>query len=82
MWPFMHWGLRLDCVVTRALTLCGVALGWLAHPQTTIIRRLLDIARGMVYVHSQKVVHGDLKCSNVMLVSNTQDPDMFVAKVR
>lgn len=43
---------------------------------------LLDVAHAMAYMHKHNVIHGDLKCANIML--NTGGPALyhrFVAKV-
>lgn len=47
-----------------------------------ILRLLLDVSEAMSYMHKHNVIHGDLKCSNIML--NTGGPsnhNRFVAKV-
>lgn len=40
-----------------------------------------DICRGMVYLHKQNVLHGDLKASNVLLCTKPDDPRGFTVKV-
>ncbi|GMH43068.1 hypothetical protein BSKO_10990 [Bryopsis sp. KO-2023] len=46
-----------------------------------IYRTAQDIARGMKYLHDNKVIHGDLKSSNVLLQRSATDPRGYVAKV-
>ncbi|CAD7700036.1 unnamed protein product [Ostreobium quekettii] len=41
----------------------------------------LDIASALAYLHSQKVVHGDLKAHNVLLKSTSADERGFFCKV-
>ena len=41
----------------------------------------LDIARGMVYLQSQHVLHGDLKPENVLLQPKANDIKQFQAKL-
>ena len=35
----------------------------------------LDIIRGLVFLHSNKVVHADLKAKNVLLTQNAGEPN-------
>ena len=37
----------------------------------------LDIIRGLVFLHSNKVVHADLKAKNVLLTQNAGKPDLL-----
>ena len=50
--------------------------------QPAVLRMAHDIASGMAYLHSRQVVHGDLKCENVLLAeAPVGSPEMVVAKV-
>jgi len=52
------------------------------HPEMqVIIDTCKDIARGMKYLHDNGIVHGDLKCDNVLLQSSHVDAKGFTAKV-
>lgn len=46
-----------------------------------VLRRAKDVAAGMAYLHSCHVCHGDLKCENILLVSDQEDPYGQKAKV-
>lgn len=46
-----------------------------------IVDTCKDIARGMKYLHDNGIVHGDLKCDNVLLQSSHVDTKGFTAKV-
>ncbi|KIY91336.1 hypothetical protein MNEG_16628 [Monoraphidium neglectum] len=45
------------------------------------LQLLLDVARGMAYLHERNVVHADLKCQNVLLASSPEAPWGCVAKI-
>lgn len=47
-----------------------------------MLRCLLEIVFGMEYLHSLSIVHGDLKCANVLCKSSTSDARGFTCKVR
>jgi hypothetical protein len=51
------------------------------HDQESILRLLLDVARGMVELHKHTIIHTDLKPSNIMFVSSSTDPRGWVAKI-
>ena len=40
-----------------------------------------DVASAMAHIHSAKILHADLKASNILLKSDVNDPRGFVAKV-
>jgi serine/threonine protein kinase len=46
-----------------------------------LLRRALDVASGLAYLHSRSVCHGDLKWENVLLKSERQDTDGVIAKI-
>ena len=46
-----------------------------------VLKCLLEIVFGMEYLHSIGVVHGDLKCANVMCTSKLSDTRGFVCKI-
>ena len=46
-----------------------------------VLKCLLEIVYGMEYLHSIGVVHGDLKCANVMCSSKLSDARGFVCKI-
>lgn len=52
------------------------------HPEMrVIVEACKDIARGMKYLHDNDVVHGDLKCDNVLLQTSHVVSKGFTAKV-
>lgn len=46
-----------------------------------VAKTALEIASAMNYLHSLRIIHGDLKCGNVLLKSNGSDPRGFICKV-
>ena len=46
-----------------------------------ILKCLLDIVYGVEYMHSNGVLHGDLKCANVLCKACSTDIRGFICKV-
>ena len=46
-----------------------------------VLLTLRDVAAGVAYLHTIKVLHGDLNTNNVLLCSKSTDPRGFIAKV-
>ena len=47
----------------------------------TILQTARDVTTGMAFLHDKGVLHGDLTCSNVLLVQDALDPRGFHVKV-
>ena len=45
-----------------------------------VLRCLLEVVYGMEYLHSLSIVHGDLKCGNVLCKSSTLEARGFTCK--
>ncbi|GAB4819736.1 hypothetical protein N2152v2_006782 [Parachlorella kessleri] len=46
-----------------------------------VLMCLADVARGMVHLHSQNIVHGDLKAANVLMKSREDGGKGFTCKI-
>ncbi|KZO98419.1 kinase-like protein [Calocera viscosa TUFC12733] len=44
----------------------------LQHPEADPLHMLMGVGRGLTYVHSQSIVHGDLKANNVLVDDSGQ----------
>ena len=64
------------CPKGRGLLRNSRQLGW-----KCILRCLQDIARGMSFMHSTGILHGDLKCDNLLLKSTRNDIRGFTVKI-
>ena len=51
-------------------------LGW-----KCVLRCLQDVVRGMSFMHSLGLIHGDLKCDNLLLQSTKADIRGFTLKI-
>ncbi len=49
--------------------------------QRALLRTAQEVAKGMEYIHSKGIVHGDLKPGNVLLKTHKIDRRGYVAKV-
>ncbi len=49
--------------------------------QDLVLSILMDIARGMEYIHSKGIIHGDLSPGNVLLKQDKASPIGVVGKV-
>lgn len=49
--------------------------------QRALLRTAQEIAKGMDYIHSFGIIHGDLKLGNVLLKTHRVDRRGYVAKV-
>jgi hypothetical protein len=58
----------------RLLTTDSVNWPW-------ILQFTIDILRGLVYIHQNQIIHGDLSSGNILLKSDAKCASSFVAKV-
>ncbi|KAH9925501.1 kinase-like domain-containing protein [Fomitopsis serialis] len=42
------------------------------YPNEDRLRLLIDVAEGLAYLHSESMVHGDLKCANILINDERQ----------
>ena len=67
---------------TRSITSTGShAHAGTVHMQRALLRTAQEIAKGMDYIHSFGIIHGDLKLGNVLLKTHRVDRRGYVAKV-
>jgi serine/threonine protein kinase len=55
---------------------------FLSLPHCSPLRQAVEVASALSYLHSVRVVHGDLSGTNVLLKPSTADARFFTALVR